>query len=446
MESQNQTTVSRAIPQVIYQPSGGPRGSSKLKLTEFLGDPLEWPDWVELFDVIMHQKRLSDIEKMQYLKISLTGQAKVAISGLGFRSQAYYQAWDILCKKFGRPRVIVESQLKKIYAHSPFRHDDTSSIVRSSNVFTNTVNVLTLLGLRHDLGSEGVLSSTIRKLSPQLKEQWLRHLQDHRLLAASLIVFNDWLESTAFIPEDLLAQTNHKIRNRKKPKTSTFASNADDSTKPRNSECPFKNGQHAIWNWEKFKSMTQNEGRELVQKFRLWFNCLGLGKSASDATTAVATTITQGELPVVSAKLVYGNHSLSVLSMCDTGSSIAFVHKSIVSTLQLQGRKMSLQVARIHGSQDVKTEIVPIAVSAHEIFWALTTVQFYVHEKLKLGNQILYLQGLKDRLPHLMNLPNQSCNLNEVQVILGQDCYDIYHALEFKKSDKKLHHEQWTRK
>ena len=72
---------------------------------------MEWPAWAELFEVIVHQKRLSDNEKMQYLKISLTGQAKTAISALGFSSQAYYQAWNFLCKRFGRPKVIVESQL-----------------------------------------------------------------------------------------------------------------------------------------------------------------------------------------------------------------------------------------------------------------------------------------------------------------------------------------------
>ena len=88
MESRNQTTLSQPTPQIIYQqvPSDGPRGLPKLKLTEFSGDPLEWPEWCELFDVIVHQKKLSDSEKMQYLKTSLTGQAKTAISGLGFSS------------------------------------------------------------------------------------------------------------------------------------------------------------------------------------------------------------------------------------------------------------------------------------------------------------------------------------------------------------------------
>ena len=80
---------------------------------------------------------------------------------------------------------------------------------------------------------------------------------------------------------------------------------------------------------------------------------------------------------------------------------------------------------------------MPIAVSAHEKSRSLKTRQFYVHEKLKLGDQIVELQELKDRHPHLRNLPNQNYNLNEVQVILVQDCYDIHHPFEFKKSEDK---------
>ena len=123
--------------------------------------------------------------------------------------------------------------------------------------------------------------------------------------------------------------------------------------------------------------------------------------------------------------------------MCDSGSSISFVDKSVVSKLQLLGRKASLSVAGIHGSQDVKTEMVPIAVSAHEKSRPLTTVQFYVHEKLNLGDQTVEVQELKDRYSHLRNLPNQSYNLNDVQVILGQDCYDIHHPFKFKKSEDR---------
>ena len=53
-ESQNQTSVSQATPRVIYQPSGDPRGLPNLKLSEFSGDFLEWSEWAEFFDVIVH--------------------------------------------------------------------------------------------------------------------------------------------------------------------------------------------------------------------------------------------------------------------------------------------------------------------------------------------------------------------------------------------------------
>ena len=89
-ESRNRSTMNHTTPQVIYQPvaGSGASGLPKLKLTQFSGDPLEWPEWSVLFDVVVHQKPISDTEKMQYFKTSLTGQAKAAISGMGFSSQS----------------------------------------------------------------------------------------------------------------------------------------------------------------------------------------------------------------------------------------------------------------------------------------------------------------------------------------------------------------------
>ena len=67
-ESRNSSTLNQATPQVIYQPvpSSCASGLPKLKLTEFSGDPLEWPKWSGFFDVVVHQKPISDTENMQY--------------------------------------------------------------------------------------------------------------------------------------------------------------------------------------------------------------------------------------------------------------------------------------------------------------------------------------------------------------------------------------------
>ena len=228
------------------------------------------------------------------------------------------------------------------------------------------MNTLNQLGYTSDLESEGGLSSITRKLSPQLREQLLQYFQDRRLLRRNLIVFKEWLASGATIDENLLAQTNssfdrNKLQSRNKRK-STFASNAENSSKPSNSECSFKDGKHPTWTYEKFKSMKILERREHVQKFRLCFNCLRNGHmskdcksrtcsvphcgkrqnrflhsdpakkettaSVSDARKAVATNITQGGLPVVRIKLTNRELSLNVLAICDWGSSISFVDTS----------------------------------------------------------------------------------------------------------------------
>ena len=66
-ESRKRNTMNQTTPQVLYQPvpSSGASELPKLKLTEFSGDPLGWPEWSGLFDAVVHQKLISNTEKMQ---------------------------------------------------------------------------------------------------------------------------------------------------------------------------------------------------------------------------------------------------------------------------------------------------------------------------------------------------------------------------------------------
>ena len=84
------------------------------------------------------------------------------------------------------------------------------------------------------------------------------------------------------------------------------------------------------------------------------------------------------------------------------------------------------------------TGIVPIAVSVHQKSRSLKTVQFYVHGKMKLSDQIVELQELEDNYPYLRNMLNQTNNLNEAPVILGQNCYEIHLPFESKKSEDEI--------
>ena len=63
--SRNRSIVIQTTPQVIYQPvqSFSNNGLPKLMLTEFSGEPQDWPEWSGWFGFVVHQKLISNTEK-----------------------------------------------------------------------------------------------------------------------------------------------------------------------------------------------------------------------------------------------------------------------------------------------------------------------------------------------------------------------------------------------
>ncbi len=75
----------KAPPQPVQTTESFRSNLPKLKLREYSGDPLEWPEWVGLFQLtVVHAVNITDKMKMQHLKTLVTGKSKEAIAGLGF--------------------------------------------------------------------------------------------------------------------------------------------------------------------------------------------------------------------------------------------------------------------------------------------------------------------------------------------------------------------------
>ena len=71
-------------------------GLPKLKMADFSGDVLEWPEWSQLFQATAHAANMDDSVKMNHLKTMVTGKAKEAIAGLGYTPEKYNVAWNVL--------------------------------------------------------------------------------------------------------------------------------------------------------------------------------------------------------------------------------------------------------------------------------------------------------------------------------------------------------------
>lgn len=77
----------------------------KRKFPTFSGNMTDWQGFEDLFkSILSHAPELPDIERFEYLKTSLEGEALILISHLALTASNYNSAWEILRARYGNKR------------------------------------------------------------------------------------------------------------------------------------------------------------------------------------------------------------------------------------------------------------------------------------------------------------------------------------------------------
>ena len=88
----------------------------KLTLPTFSGDPLTWQTFWDLFYAAIHANTtLSGIQKFNYLKGQLQGDAARAIDGLTLSELNYTHSIALLQSRFGQPHKLVNVHMKALW-------------------------------------------------------------------------------------------------------------------------------------------------------------------------------------------------------------------------------------------------------------------------------------------------------------------------------------------
>jgi hypothetical protein len=404
------------------------RSLPKIVLAQFSGDPLEWPEWAGMFKATVDSSRLTDSEKMNYLKTLLTGKAKQAVAGMGYSGEMYHVAWSTLEKKFGQPHIIVASQLSLLMKHPAVRMHDSAGTVAYSVVVANFFNVLRQFNYMNDLYSSSNLNAVIGKLPPDMKTGWFTHITKKGIPQPNLIEFNDWFQDKATVSERLLSLTSTPVNTTTQDKSakgfkgnlpgrqnsSNFAANESQKTGKDSSgesnysskgskECPLQDGTHRLWTCYKFKNKTVSERYDLVKQLRLCFSCLSADHRIRDCKApkcgvngcerrhnkllhsntprevkpdevkkeAHPTLLSKSEavdhkglLQIVPLR-VYGKHGFTdTMAVCDTGSTQTWIDDAFRKKIGLAGTPTTLNIAGIHGTSEVDSHIVHMKIGS----------------------------------------------------------------------------------
>ena len=229
-----------------------------------------------------------------------------------------------------------------------------------------------------------------------------------------------------------------------------------------------KDGQHPIWKCEKFKKMNVEERGQKAKELKLCFKCLsdahqmrncsgrlcdvnGCGKPHHrllhrpykneeqkqsvenvEEVSNLSSMRSSGVLPVIPVSIGSGNKTVKTFALCDSGASLSFVDESLMKTLNLTGKPVDLNVAGIHGASDISSKRLRVRIGDQQ-GKVKEDIIAYSHPNVNAGNRTYNLKKLKETYPHLSILKDSIINLGDVKVILGQDCYHLHRAIDYRK-------------
>ena len=139
-----------------------------------------------------------------------------------------------------------------------------------------------------------------------------------------------------------------------------------------------------------------------------------------------------GVLPVIPVTIWSGSKALKTFALCDSGVSMSFVDESLIKTLNLTGQPVDLNVAGIHGTSDITQKRIRVRIGDQD-GKVREDIIAYSHPNVNAENRTYNIKKLKETYPHLSVLKDSTVNLKDVKVILGQDCYHLHRAIDYRK-------------
>ncbi|XP_015189736.1 PREDICTED: uncharacterized protein LOC107073558 [Polistes dominula] len=135
--------------QPTSSPEDGARAHSRLpELTvpTFSGDCRKWPDFKAMFSsVIADRSDLSDLEKFQYLKSAMQGEAYEIVANITPDNLSFDSAWTLLTSRFENKRLIIKSHLERLLNLKPMQRRQATSLTKMVNIINETTQALRTL-------------------------------------------------------------------------------------------------------------------------------------------------------------------------------------------------------------------------------------------------------------------------------------------------------------
>ncbi|KYN12141.1 hypothetical protein ALC57_15704 [Trachymyrmex cornetzi] len=149
----------------------------RIEIPKFNGNPEEWLSFKDLFtSLVIANRSLSAVEKIQYLKTSLVGNAAQLLRNMTITGDNFQRAWETLIAFYENTRMLVNSTLNSLLN---LKRMSKESAQEMELLYTNIMQIYrSLENLQRPVGQwdDFLVFVAVQRLDSESVKAWEQHL------------------------------------------------------------------------------------------------------------------------------------------------------------------------------------------------------------------------------------------------------------------------------
>ncbi|XP_025835281.1 uncharacterized protein LOC108742837 isoform X2 [Agrilus planipennis] len=422
-----------------------------IRLPVFDGQLGNWLKFRDSFVSMIHENvNLDNVDKFNYLKGYVTGEAARTIEALGVSDVNYTIAWNKLKSRYEDSNALLNHHISNLYEIPKMTRNSSFELRKLIDDTTNHLLALEVLGEKIQYWDRMVIYLTSSKLHFSINKEWERILAGKAEMPTfkEMVRFLEnhckFLEKTVVDNYSHNEKTNSRFLNKNVPlRNNNIKSYA--VTTINNKTCALCKGAHPLYACESFKRLSPPERITKVKELGLCFCCLASGHQNKNCSFGpckkcgrkhnnllhVEKTSTEVQAPTGSAS---PQLTCSALTTTNSASYVLLATANVL-LYDKQGREhecralldscsqpniMTAALCKKLGLEQLKTNITLSGIdqgTRHVACKATTKLKSRINN---FSTSITYI--VIDKISD--NLPSRHVRLNKVQIPAGIELAD----------------------
>ncbi|KAL4154334.1 hypothetical protein QTP88_000213 [Uroleucon formosanum] len=243
----------------------------------FNGKLEDWSSFIDTFNALFHNNTaLNDVQRLHYLKTSVSGTASDIIKNFSITSENYKVAYDELVRQYENKGLTIQSHIRALLQSPKVNTASTVELRNLHHHVSSHVRALKALGQPVQFWDAWLVTLICGQLDATTAGEWQLR-QDTKELPT-------YASIELFLSKRVSAYEAGMISNcsTDKPSKSKLSNQNNKSFFTRSSDvkvtkCPLCSAPHKLYSCDKFNKLTIHDRRQTVAKLSLCYNCLNAG-------------------------------------------------------------------------------------------------------------------------------------------------------------------------